>query len=89
MLKVFSQNSVRKETVLLQELYAKAGVTKYWLADVREGRLAFTILPWTREGYVEPPSADGWLASKVLGKSFQSRRKMDPRGRSQFEVGVA
>ena len=43
----FYKTSVPKDTVLLRELYWKAGVTEYWLVDVRDGNLSFEILQGT------------------------------------------
>jgi Uma2 family endonuclease len=88
-LEIVSKSSVRKDTVLLRDLYFKAGVLEYWLVDVREGAMSFEILQWTPEGYVAAPVVDGWVASKVLGKKFQLQNKTDPLGHPQFMVAVA
>lgn len=88
-LEVVSKSSVRKDTVLLRELYFKAGITEYWLVDVREGVMSFEILQWTPEGYVAVPVVDGWIASKVFGKKFQLQKKCDPLGHPQFVVLVS
>ena len=88
-LEVVSKTSVRKDTVLLRELYWKAGITEYWLVDVREGMMSFEILQWTREGYVSVPPDDGWIRSKVLGKKFRLQKKTDPLGHAQFVVEAA
>jgi Uma2 family endonuclease len=85
-LEVVSKTSVPKDTVLLRELYWKAGITEYWLADAREGRLAFDILLWTPDGYVAAPNSDGWNLSKVLAKKFQLQEKTDPLGHPQYFV---
>jgi len=88
-LEVVSKSSVRKDTVLLRDLYFKAGIPEYWLVDVRDGAMSFEILQRTPEGYVAVPLVDGWVASKVLGKRFQLQRKNDPLGHPQFVVGVS
>jgi Uma2 family endonuclease len=85
-LEVVSKTSVRKDTVLLRELYHKAGIPEYWLVDVREGVMLFEILQWTPEGYVAVPAVDGWIASRVFGKKFQLQKKSDPLGHPQFLV---
>jgi Uma2 family endonuclease len=87
-LEVVSKTSVRKDTVLLRELYFKAGISEYWLVDVREGVISFDILQWTPEGYVAAPRVDGWIVSRVFGKKFQLQRKSDPLGHLQFVVLV-
>jgi Uma2 family endonuclease len=83
-LEIVSKTSVNKDTVLLRELYWKAGIAEYWLVDAREGKLSFEILQSTPEGYVNTPAADGWIPSKVLGKQFQLQHKTDPLGHVQF-----
>jgi Uma2 family endonuclease len=88
-LEVVSKTSVKKDTILLRELYWKAGITEYWLADVREGKLSFEILTHSHDGYVSTPAAKGWLRSQVLGKQFQLQQKRDPLGHPQFFVGTA
>jgi Uma2 family endonuclease len=88
-LEVVSKNSVRKDTVLLRDLYFKAGIQEYWLADVRDGALSFEILQRTPEGYVPTAPSEGWIASGVLGKKFQLQRTTDPLGHPQFVVAVA
>lgn len=88
-LEVVSKSSVRKDTVLLRELYFKAGIPEYWLVDVRDGAMSFEILQRTSEGYVGVPAVDGWIASKVLGKKFQLRKETDPLGHPQFVVAIA
>ena len=88
-LEVVSKTSVRKDTVLLRELYFKAGIPEYWLVDVRDGGLSFEILQRTPEGYVAVSAVDGWIASKVFGKRFQLQKKSDPLGHPQFVVAAA
>jgi len=85
-LEVVSKTSVPKDTVLLRELYWKAGVTEYWLVDVRDGNLSFEILQWTPAGYVAAPRQDGWVSSHVLAKKFQIQKQTDPLGHPQFFV---
>jgi Uma2 family endonuclease len=85
-LEVVSKTSVEKDTVLLRELYHKAGIPEYWLIDVREGKLCFEILAFSPQGYISRPSAEGWVSSLVLGKSFQLTQKTDPLGNPQYFV---
>lgn len=87
-LEIVSKSSVRKDTVLLRDLYFKAGIQEYWLVDVHDGALSFEILQRTPEGYVASLAVDGWVASKVLGKKFQLQKKDDPLGHPQFVVAV-
>lgn len=87
-LEVVSKSSVRKDTVLLRDLYFKAGIAEYWLVDVRDGALSFEILQRSPEGYVAVPAVDGWIASKVFGKKFQLQKTSDPLGHPLFAVVV-
>jgi Uma2 family endonuclease len=88
-LEIVSKTSVKKDTILLRELYWKAGIAEYWLVDVREGSLSFEILSHTLDGYIPAPAAEGWLRSQVLGKRFQLQQKNDPLGHLQFFVAWA
>lgn len=83
-LEIVSKTSVHKDTVLLKELYAKAGIAEYWLVDVREERRFFDILQLAPDGYVPTPAVDGWLISKVLGMRFRLTETPDPLGQVQF-----
>lgn len=88
-LEIVSKSSVRKDTMYLPDLYFKAGVEEYWLADVCSGLLSFEILRRTPEGFAGVVPVDGWLDSKVLGRKFQLQKKTDPLGHPQFVVAVA
>ena len=88
-LEIVSKSSVRKDAVLLRDLYFRAGVQEYWLVDVRDGAMSFQVLQWTAEGYAAAPGVNGWVSSKVLGKKFQLQKKADPLGHPQFVVAVA
>jgi Uma2 family endonuclease len=88
LLEIVSKNSLRKDTVVLRELYWKAGVTEYWLVDVRDGALSFEILRHTADGYVPVGGDQRWIRSGVFGKKFQLDRRTDPIGHPQFLVLV-
>jgi Uma2 family endonuclease len=85
-LEVVSKTSVHNDTVLLRDLYARAGISEYWLVDVGEGRRSFEILQLTPEGYVAGPAVDGWNPSRVLGKRFKLAERTDPLGHPQYVV---
>jgi Uma2 family endonuclease len=85
-LEVVSKTSVEKDTVLLRDLYWKAGIAEYWLVDAREGKLSFEILHLTPEGYVATPATDGWILSKVFSQRFQMQQRADPLRHPQFFV---
>lgn len=79
-LEVVSDSSVQKDTVRLRELYWIAGVREYWLVDARRQPTTFDILQHRSKGFVAMRKRDGWLISKVLGKSFRLIQHSDPLG---------
>lgn len=87
-LEILSKTSVRKDTEVLRDLYWRAGVREYWLVDARQAPLQFDILGHTPAGYVAVPPVDGWIASAVLGKSFQLTQQTDPLGHPRFTLAV-
>ncbi|MBI4585056.1 MAG: Uma2 family endonuclease [Planctomycetes bacterium] len=85
-LEVVSRSSVRKDKILLRELYFRAGVTEYWLVDVRPTPFQFDILRLGRFGYVRTPTRSGWVKSSVFGKSFKLTRHLDELGDPEFRL---
>jgi Uma2 family endonuclease len=70
-LEVISPHSVRKDTVVLRELYWDAGVPEYWLVDPRVTPVRLDILRRTSRGYSTARRQEGWLKSAVFGCSVQ------------------
>ncbi|HYV38056.1 MAG TPA: Uma2 family endonuclease [Gemmataceae bacterium] len=85
-LEIVSATSVNKDTVRLRDLYWRAGVTEYWLVDVRANALKFEILRHTPTGYVAVTAQDGWLTSAVFGRAFQLTRRNDPEGNPKYKL---
>lgn len=85
-LEIVSKSSVKKDTQRLPELYWRAGITEFWLVDVRGGILKFDILQYTSQGYQETTAVDGWLTSKVFAHQFQLVKGSDPVGRPEYQV---
>jgi Uma2 family endonuclease len=83
-LEVVSRYSVRKDTKVLRKLYWRAGIPEYWLVDARKAPLQFDILSWTERGYSATRRRQGWLKSKVFGRSFLLETKPDRLGHPQF-----
>jgi Uma2 family endonuclease len=83
-LEVVSRHSVRKDTKILRNLYWRAGIPEYWLVDARKTPLQFDILRWTERGYSASRRREGWLKSKVFGRSFLLETKPDRLGHPQF-----
>ena len=83
-LEVVSRHSVRKDTKVLRNLYWRAGIPEYWLVDARKNPPQFDILRWTERGYSSTRRRQGWLKSKVFGRSFLLETKPDRLGHPQF-----
>lgn len=83
-LEVVSRHSVRKDTKILRKLYWQAGIPEYWLVDARRPPVQFDILRWTERGYSATRRRQGWLKSKVFGRSILLETKPDRLGHPQF-----
>jgi len=69
---IVSDSSAKKDTRALRELYHAAGVPEYWIVDVRSEAISFSLLVFEADGYAEAKSdADGFLASRLLGRSIR------------------
>lgn len=87
-LEIVSESSVDKDTVVLRDLYWKAGIREYWIVDVRGDNLDFDILRHTSKGYAETRKQSGWLKSAVFGKSFRLIEREDDLGFPEFALKV-
>lgn len=87
-LEIMSPTTVRKDSVVLRDLYWRAGVPEYWLVDARKLPLRFDIFRHTADGYAAIEPEDGWLKSAVFGRSFRLSQQTDPLGHPQFTVAV-
>ena len=86
-LEVVSGTSLKKDTVVLRDLYARAGVREYWLADSRAKNFSFELLHLQGSAYVAASGdPDGWADSKVFGRSFRLLRETDPVGLPVFRL---
>jgi Uma2 family endonuclease len=83
-LEVVSTYSVRKDTKILRGLYWRAGIPEYWLVDARKTPLQFDIFRRAERGYSSARRRQGWLTSKVFGRSFRLETKPDRLGHPQF-----
>lgn len=67
-----SDSSVRKDTRVLRDLYARAGVPEYWIADGRAMPCRLTILRLSGGEFEESPrDADGFAVSPLLGRALR------------------
>ena len=87
-LEVVSPTSRQKDTVVLRDLYWRAGVAEYWLVEPRRDDLAFDVLRHGPKGYLATRKQGGWLKSNVFGKSFRVTRDTDPRGDPVYTLAV-
>ena len=91
-LEVVSPTSLHKDRVVLRDLYWRAGVREYWLADPGRGRdgedAEFEILRRGPRSYAAVRKQTGWLRSAVLGKSFRLLRESDPLGYPVYRLDV-
>jgi Uma2 family endonuclease len=86
-LEVVSTTSVQKDTVVLRDLYWRAGVREYWLVDARGDSLHFNILRHGARGYTATRrQAGGWLRSNEFGRSFRLTRQVDPLGNPLYTL---
>jgi Uma2 family endonuclease len=87
-LEIVSDSSVQKDTGKLTKLYARAKIPEYWLVDCRAERLEFSILRWSKKGYVSVQPRDGWVRSEVFSKQFRLTREIDRLGNPRFTLGT-
>ena len=83
-LEVVSTSSVQKDTKVLRQAYAEAGIREYWLVDARQDPLIFDILRLTSRGYVGTRKVQGWVKSAVFGKSFRLVRRTTSLGHPDY-----
>lgn len=83
-----SPRSERKDLDQLVDLYARAGVPEYWIADLRT-TCELTILKLEGGRYLaQAPDADGWLASPTWRRAFRLRPFTNAAGLPDVEVQV-
>jgi Uma2 family endonuclease len=87
-LEVVSDSSVEKDTVVLRQAYAEAGVREYWLVDARNEPLRFDILRRTERGYSVGRKRSGWARSDVFGRWFRLTRQPGDDGFPGFTLEV-
>jgi Uma2 family endonuclease len=87
-LEIVSPSSVHKDTVVLLDLYWQAGISEYWLVDVRGERPRFDILRHDRSRYVPTRKQAGWVKSRVFGQSFRLTQEADALGHPEFTLEV-
>ncbi len=76
-MEVISISSIEKDTLILPELYWKAGVREYWLVDPRGEEVHFDILTRAEHSFEKLPSRNGWQRSKVFDRYFKLGMTVD------------
>jgi Uma2 family endonuclease len=87
-LEIVSAGSEKKDTVTLREKYWAAGITEYWLVDVRKDSLRFEILRRGPRGFVTTRKVDGWLRSMVFNRRFQLSMELDENGIPEYTLAA-
>lgn len=87
-LEIVSKTTVWKDTTDLRKKYHRAKIGEYWLIDARGEEIDFKIFQWRRQGFVAVRARDGWLRSRVFGRSFRLERQPDRMGFWQYTLLV-
>jgi Uma2 family endonuclease len=85
-LEVISKTSVEKDTITLKNLYAKAGITEYWLVDATAEMPELAILRLVAGKYVTVRKDNGWVKSNVLKRLFRLTSKLGSNNLTQFNL---
>jgi Uma2 family endonuclease len=87
-LEIVSDSSVVKDNETLREAYHRAGAREYWIIDARGREIEFQVLVRRKGGYSVVRSRDGWLASRVFGRSFRLTRRRNRRAAWKYQLAV-
>jgi Uma2 family endonuclease len=87
-LEVISPTSIEKDTRVLRDLYWRAGVREYWLADPRGDEPTLDILKHGAKGYAAARKSGGWVKSSVFGKSFRLTCRDDALGIPIYDLAA-
>ena len=87
-LEVVSPTSIHKDTEVLRELYAKAGIAEYWLVQAQGKTFTLNLLRLTARVYVPARKQKGWMRSTVFGKSFRLTETTDEHNLPEFNLEV-
>jgi Uma2 family endonuclease len=84
---IVSDSSLRKDRQILPGRYWVAGVSEYWIVDCRGAVPLLEILTRTDSGYqLAFETADGWLRSGVLNRSFRFELFINPLGDRAYRL---
>lgn len=86
---IVSPSSADIDTAWLMSAYHDAGVTEYWVIDVRDtGEVQFDIYKRGAKEYTAGRKQDGWVKSTVLGRSFRLVQTKRKNGYPRFTLEV-
>lgn len=85
---IISPSSLRKDTEVLREMYAAAGIAEYWLIDARTTSPSLQILT-LKEGAYQPgsESAENQI-SQVLARQVALVQDTDPLGHPRYQFRI-
>jgi len=83
---IVSDSSVKKDTQLLRDAYARAGVREYWLIDARGAEIAFEILTLDGDRFASSGEAAAPQESAVLGGRWTLTRSRNRLGRFTYNL---
>ena len=81
---IVSDSSVKKDTRLLRDAYARAAVGEYWLIDARGPDIRFEILSTLEGAFAATSGAGEPQASAILGGRWQLTRGRNRAGRFDY-----
>jgi Uma2 family endonuclease len=81
-----SKTSVKKDTILLRQAYALAGVREYWLIDARAEPMQFEILHNEEGAFRLSGDPGAPPESRVLAGRWQLTRSRNRVGRFSYEL---
>jgi Uma2 family endonuclease len=85
-LEVVSRSSVEKDTVILRQAYAEAGIHEYWLVDARQEIVRFEVLRLGRRGYTTTRRKEGWTWSEVFQHWFRLTQEIGTDGFPEYTL---
>jgi len=88
-LEVVSRSSVEKDTVVLRQAYATAGIREYWLVDARSQPLQFDLLRLDDGRYRSTRKRLGWVRSEVFGCWLRLTQEAGADGFPEFTLALS
>jgi Uma2 family endonuclease len=87
-IEVMSDSSEDKDTEWLQKTYWEAGISEYWLIDVRRGAHLFRVYQHSKRGCTQIKATKGWTRSRALDHSFRLIQQVNGMGHPDYLLEV-